>query len=203
MSGGVGQQNVSSRPRAGRPRDSSVEQRLLQAARQELTDRGVAGFSMRSVAKRAGVARSSLLLRWTEAETLIIDAIDSLVLPDVPDLPGILREDLEVLLGVVAEQMGTETMDLQMRVMADAKAYPGLLSRYQERLLHPTAQRIDEVLRAAIDRGELPRDVDRALLADSLVGVVYIRTMASAGRTPPGPDARRMLIDRILRTFTH
>jgi AcrR family transcriptional regulator len=200
MSGAVRQQGISSRSRAGRPRDSSVEQRLLQAAREELSDRGVAGFSMRSVAKRAGVARSSLLLRWTEAETLIVDAIDSIVLPEVPDLPGNLREDLAVLLGVVAEQMGTETMDLQMRVMADAKANPGLLARYQERLLHPTARRFDEVLLAAVDRGELPADVDRALLADSLVGVVYIRTMASVERKPPGSEARRILIDRILRT---
>lgn len=155
---------------------------------------------MRNVAKRAGVARSSLLLRWADAETLIVDAIDSIVLPELPCLPGVLREDLEVLLGVVADQMGTETMDLQMRVMADAKANPGLLARYQERLLQPTARRFDEILLSAVDRGELPAEVDRALLADSLIGVVYIRTMASAERTPPGPAARRTLIDRILRT---
>lgn len=201
MSEGTKCTSAPSRSGPGRPRDSSVEERVLRAAREELADRGVAGFSMRSVAQRAGVARSSLLLRWTEAETLIVDAIDALVLPDVPDLPGTLLEDLDLLLGVVAEQMATETMDLQMRVMADAKSNPGLLARFQERLLYPTARRFDEVLLAAIARGELPADVDRALLADSLVGVVYIRTMASSERKPPGPRARRILIDRLLKSF--
>ncbi|WP_458683502.1 TetR/AcrR family transcriptional regulator [Prescottella equi] len=180
-----------------------MEERLLRAARDELTDRGVAGFSMRAVAKRAGVARSSLLLRWTEAETLIVDAIDSIVLPEIPDLPGTLEGDLGVLMGVIADQMGAETMDLQMRVMADATSNPGLLSRFQRRLLHPTARRFTEVLQAAVDRGELAPDVDRALLADSLVGLVYIRTMASPDRIPPGPEARRVLIDRMLRMVQH
>nr|WP_271209543.1 TetR/AcrR family transcriptional regulator [Rhodococcus wratislaviensis]GLK34142.1 putative transcriptional regulator, TetR family protein [Rhodococcus wratislaviensis] len=199
MTGEAGTREAVVHPRVGRPRDSSLEERLLRAAREELTDRGVAGFSMRSVAKRAGVARSSLLLRWTEAEALIVDAIDAIVLPEIPELPGTLRGDLLVLLGAIADQMGTEAMDLQMRVMADASSNPGLLARFQERLLHPTARRFTEVLQAAVDRGELAADVDRALLADSLVGVVYIRTMASPKRRPPGAQARRTLIDRMLR----
>lgn len=188
--------------RVGRPRHPEVEERVLRAAREELSDRGVSGFSIRSVAHRAGVARSSLLLRWPEADGLIIDALDSVSIPELPDLPGTLVGDLEVVLDVVADQMGSEAMDLQMRVLADAQAHPGLLARYQERLLHPAAKRLDAVLRAAVDRGELSQDVDRPLLADCLVGVVYIRTMASADREPPGPRSRRLLIERILQSVS-
>ena len=189
------------RGRAGRPRDPSVERRLLDAARQELAERGVGGFSMRSVAQRAGVARSSLLLRWPDQDSLIIDAIDSLRLQEVPDLPGALREDLAVILSIVAEQMGPDRMDLLMRVMADARDSPGLLAKYQDRLLTPVARLIDDVLHAAIDRGELPADVDRRLLADALVGIVYIRTMASPDRQPPGDQARRSVVNRLLQHF--
>lgn len=203
MTGDAGRPEADAHSRAGRPRDVLVEERLLRAARDELTDRGVAGFSMRSVAKRAGVARASLQLRWTDAETLIVDAIDSIALPDIPDLPGTLKGDLVVLIGVLADQMGTETMDLQMRVMADASSNPGLLTRFQQRLLHPTARRFAEVLQTAADRGELSPSVDRSLLADSPVGLVYIRTMASPDRTPPGPRSRRMLIDRMLQMVQH
>lgn len=193
--------DAGSTARVGRPRDPSVERRLLDAARQELSERGVAGFSVRSVAQRAGVARSSLLLRWPEQDSLILDAIDSLRLQDVPEMPGLLREDLALLLSLVAEQMGPERMDLLMRVMADARQSPGLLAKYQERLLIPVAALFDEVLEAAVERGELDEDVDRRLLADALVGIVYIRTMASSDRQPPSDRARRSMIARVLQLY--
>lgn len=201
MSGEMPTKGAPSRGRAGRPRDPSVEKKLLEAARSELAERGVVGFSMRGVAERSGVARSSLLLRWPDQDALILDAIDSLRLDVVPQLKGDLRDDLALLLGVVAEQMGPERMDLLMRVMGDARKSPGLLTKYQERLLSPVARLFDEVLRDAEARGELPEGVDRRLLADGLLGIIYIRTMASPDRQPPGEAARRSVIERLIRQF--
>ncbi|WP_372347917.1 hypothetical protein [Streptomyces sp. KL116D] len=78
---------------------------MLQAARDELAER-VAAFSMRGVAQRAGVSRPSLLLRWHDADTLIVDALDSLELPELPSLPGVLEQDLFVVADMIAEQLG-------------------------------------------------------------------------------------------------
>ncbi|MXP23471.1 TetR family transcriptional regulator [Gordonia sp. HNM0687] len=186
----------------GRPRDPHVNDRLLEAARNELAERGVAAFSMRRVAERAGVSRPSLLLRWPDADSLIVDALDSLALPDLPNLPGRLEDDLIVLVDLVAEQFGSAMLDLQMRMVTEARAHPGLLERFQERVIKPTAARFDEVLSAAIDRGELSPATDRALLADGIIGVLLIRTSASKDRRPPGPEARRRLVRKIIRSVT-
>ncbi|WP_372349727.1 TetR/AcrR family transcriptional regulator [Streptomyces sp. KL116D] len=100
-----------------------MDERVLQAARDELAER-VAAFSMRGVAQRAGVSRPSLLLRWHDADTLIVDALDSLELPELPSLPGVLEQDLFVVADMIAEQLGSSVYDLQMRIFTDARDHP-------------------------------------------------------------------------------
>jgi AcrR family transcriptional regulator len=56
----------------GRPRDPTVEARVFDASRAELSERGFEAYSMRSVARRADVSRPSLLLCWPDRDSLIL-----------------------------------------------------------------------------------------------------------------------------------
>ncbi|MGW4716639.1 helix-turn-helix domain-containing protein [Nocardia sp. NPDC004260] len=67
---------------AGRPRDESVEQRVLATVREMLVEVGWDGLSVRAVAARAGVGRASIGRRWRSKAELVLHA----VLGETPDL---------------------------------------------------------------------------------------------------------------------
>src|SRR5689334_6926881 len=63
------------RAAAGRPRDSSIDERVLAATRELLVELGWDGLSIRLVAAQAGVSRSSLNRRWPSKAELVLHAI--------------------------------------------------------------------------------------------------------------------------------
>ncbi|WP_067862654.1 TetR/AcrR family transcriptional regulator [Nocardia shimofusensis] len=67
---------------AGRPRDQTIEQRVLPAVRALLIETGYDDLSVRAVAGRAGVGRASIQRRWASKPELVLHA----VLGEVPDL---------------------------------------------------------------------------------------------------------------------
>lgn len=67
---------------AGRPRDASIDERALTVARELLVELGWDGLSMRLIAARSGVSRSSLDRRWPSKAELVLHAI----LGATPDL---------------------------------------------------------------------------------------------------------------------
>src|SRR5215472_14057081 len=78
----------------GRPRDPGVDRRIAQAALDVFGEAGWAGFAMETVARRAGVGKASVYLRWSSKEALLTDAI-RMRMSRVTDFDtGTLRGDL-------------------------------------------------------------------------------------------------------------
>jgi AcrR family transcriptional regulator len=67
---------------AGRPRDRSIDERVFTVTRELLVEVGWDELSMRQIATRAGVGRSSINRRWPSKSELVFHAI----LGDTPDL---------------------------------------------------------------------------------------------------------------------
>lgn len=59
----------------GRPRDASIDERVLSVTRELLVEVGWDDLSVRLVAVRAGVGRSSLNRRWSSKAELVLHAI--------------------------------------------------------------------------------------------------------------------------------
>lgn len=62
------------RPR-GRPRDPSVDGRVLSAAREVVALVGVRAASMSAIADRAGVGKPTIYLRWPNLGALVLAAV--------------------------------------------------------------------------------------------------------------------------------
>lgn len=75
---------------SGRPRDTSIAERVLSVTRDLLVEVGWDGLSMRLVAARTGVERSSLNRRWSSKAELVLHAI----LGETPDLAPFSGTDL-------------------------------------------------------------------------------------------------------------
>jgi AcrR family transcriptional regulator len=81
----------------GRPRDPEVDERITRAAAEVFGAEGWARFSVDAVARRAGVGKASIYLRWPNKEALLV-AVFASRLSGVRDIDtGSLRDDLVAL----------------------------------------------------------------------------------------------------------
>lgn len=71
----------------GRPRDASIDERVLAITRELLVEVGWDDLSVRLVAARAGVGRSSLNRRWSSKAELVLHAIFGAA-PDMSPFEG-------------------------------------------------------------------------------------------------------------------
>ncbi|HEX3335595.1 MAG TPA: TetR-like C-terminal domain-containing protein, partial [Jatrophihabitans sp.] len=62
---------------------------------------------------------------------------------------------------------------------ADLIGDPALAAQFREQILRPRRSRVIAILRNAVDRGELPANVDIDLLMDVYVGAVLYRVVVS------------------------
>lgn len=166
----------------GRPRDPGVDRRIARAALDLFADAGWAGFSMEAVARRAGVGKASLYLRWNSKEALLADAVTWLARVADADT-GTLRGDLIELATQMLDIYAGDTSRASLRLELEAAAIPGVAEHYaqirQARVLAARA-----IVRRGIDRGELAPDTSVTLLLDTLIGGAMMHAMVT-------PDDRR------------
>jgi AcrR family transcriptional regulator len=184
----------------GRQRDPSVERRVAEAAKQELAEKGFEAFSVRSVARRSGVSRPSLLLRWPDKDSLIIETLASISEWPTTDPAGGLRDELATLVQGMVDLLDPTTMAIQLRLIADASGHPKLFAAFQHKVMSSAGHQLDGVLERAIARGELAEGIDCRWAADALVGVVLLRTIASPALRPLSAAAQSRLIDSMIST---
>lgn len=181
---------------AGRPRDASAEQKILDATLELLSEVGFAGLTVDGVAARAGVGRATIYRRWQSKGALVLAASQCLI-GDVagPDT-GTLRGDLLALTsGLVDHLRRTPGGCLLPTLAAEARSNPELAalvaSFADERRAHVRA-----VLRRARDRGELHAGTDLDVLIDVIVGPAFYRLMISGG--PPTAARMVKVVDMVL-----
>lgn len=181
------QAGVARRP--GRPRDPAVEARVLAAALRLYAEAGWSGFSFDAVARRAGVGKAPIYLRWPSKEDLLLDAFgaqtDALTIRDTGDL----RADLiDYTCRLVQEKAGPEGWAF-LRIHLEATVTPQLHARFSQRIVEPHVAGASRLLHRAVERGDLPAGASPSLLLDSIYGAVIIRMIL----TPP--DQRSRLAD--------
>ncbi len=183
-----------------------MDRRIAQAALDLFADAGWAGFAMEAVARRAGVGKASLYLRWSSKEALLTDAV-TWRMGRVADVDtGTLRSDLVGLATQVLEIYAGDTSRVALRLGLEADAIPGVAGHYQA-MCRAQALAARAIVHRGIDRGEIAAGTSAALLLDTLVGGAMMHAMS----TPPGRHAdlarhiaahAGRLVDFLLRAVT-
>ena len=62
-------------PSPGRPRDPSIDERVVAATRELLAELGWDAMSVRGIAERSGVSRAAIHRRWPSKAHLVLDAV--------------------------------------------------------------------------------------------------------------------------------
>jgi AcrR family transcriptional regulator len=174
---------------AGRPRDPSIDDAVLDATLRRLALDGFAGLSIASVASDAGTSRPAVYRRWPDKESLVVDAIARLAEAEPPDTGGGLFEDLVAELEHFRHCI-TEAAALPLAgLMLGDDVSEALRAKYHDLVVAPRRSRIQACLERAIDDGSLDADADIAIAGTFLTGSWY--ALAVAGTTPPKDWARR------------
>ena len=186
-----------SRPR-GRPRLSSIDDRILAATRAALARGGYAAVSMEDVARAAGVAKQSLYRRWPRKPLLVFDAtfltVEAVIarLPDTGSFAGDVAEfarDMDSLFGRAA------TQDIGRGLLADSLADPMTLEMLRERFIRPHVTTLGVLVERARARGEIAEDLSTEAVAD-LLFVAPLGHFLIVGRTGSLAEQLTRLVTR-------
>ena len=165
----------------GRPRDARADGAIIEATLQTLATTGFTGLSMEAVAARAKVGKATLYRRWSTKDTLVADALATLVETAEPVDTGSLRDDLVAWLNTVRRHtFQTLSGRIMPRLLAEKDSHPELFETYRHQVIEPFRQQAAKVLGRGIASGELPVDLDVDLVTDMLVGPVSYRQSISS-----------------------
>ncbi len=168
----------------GRPRDPEVDRRITQAALDVFGDAGWAGFAMEPVARRAGIGKATLYLRWSDKRALLADALTA-GLPRISDVDtGTLHGDLVELAAQLVALYAGPCGRAALRLHLEAASITGIAEHYEQiRTAQIGAAR--DIIRRGISREELPGGTSVTLLLDTLAGGAMMHALT----TPPGARA--------------
>ena len=187
------------RPR-GRPRNTAVDETILDAAIGLLVEVGFEGFSMDEVASRAGVGKATIYRRWPNREGLVIHALARRTDPfaEVPD--GTARDRLVAVLRNVLAHAQSPVGRLLPCMVGATVSNPLLAEHYRTQIIDPRRARVTEILADGIGAGELRGDLDIALMVDLVVGPLVYRLMFD--RDSMLPEWCEGLVDAVLAGLT-
>jgi AcrR family transcriptional regulator len=179
------------KPHKGRPRDFSIDARVLEATRELLVEKGFDATNVHSIAERSGEHASAIYRRWPSR----VEIIEEAVFPGLSSVTvrptGDLRRDLRRFIRAYLLAFGAP---------AARSAMPGLLASYQttgrsgapEAWLTVSARpQFLDILLAAPD-GTVDASVDPDDVFDILLGAILAKTLV------PTVVARRRPIERLV-----
>lgn len=175
---------VASRP--GRRRDPSLEPRVVAAALAVYAEAGWSGFSFDAVARRAGVGKAPLYLRWAGKEELLLAAFGAHTTAITITDSGNLRDDLaEYTCRLIDSKAGPDGWAF-LRLHLEATVIPALHASFSSQIANPHVEGARALLDRALERGDLQPGSPTDLMLDSLYGAVLIKIILS----PPGERER-------------
>jgi AcrR family transcriptional regulator len=186
-------------PGRGRPRDRTLDARILEQVLALLGSHGYAGLTLDELAARSGVAKTTILRRWPSKAAVAAAGVERLALQsvDVPD-SGTLERDLHALLHGAAETFVRGNGQFVPRLLREA-GHHAEITDLLFTVIHTRRQAYRRALAQAIARGELAPSVDQDLLIDLLIGPIWTRLLIT--RDPITAAYVDSIVETVLTAF--
>lgn len=164
-----------SRPPTGDQRAERSRRAVLTTALELLETSGVGGFSVDEVARRSGVAKTTIYRHWSTREKLVLDACSRLgAEQETPDT-GALLGDLHAYLTTVAELLQGANWSTVLPSIVDAAERDSEFATVHSDIQRGHAAPVRQIVQRAIVRDELPDDTDPSVIAAVLLGPLFYR----------------------------
>ena len=173
----------------GRPRRAATDAAIIRAAVELVTEAGVEGATLTAVARRAGVARATVYLRWPTRSALIGAAARAAVGGQPLPLTDDLTDDIRIGAGFIQRIFENPTFPALLPEIVRA-----VLARPPEIAFDSVAPRRKDLARLyrehAVAQGFDP-DVDPNLAFDLILGTAIAHLLAN-GRAMSAAEAEAL-----------
>jgi AcrR family transcriptional regulator len=178
------------------PRIERSRRVILEAALDELGLVGYGALTIESVASRAGVGKSTIYRHWPGKLALVEDAFRTLKAQALIPEAGTVRERVVAFLHQVAVLVEESTYSACMPALIDAAERDPQVRAFHCEFSSERRATLVDVLRDAVESGELDSEADPELLADALIGPIVLRRLMFF--EPFDPKDVPRLVDQIL-----
>ena len=160
----------------GRPRSEQARQAIFRSTLKLLQRSSFSGLTIEAIAADANVGKATVYRWWPNKGALVVDAFASSAEPELhfPNTGSVYRDmslQMAQFLGVLRSPRGR----IVAALLAGGQSDPELLTAFRERFLRPRREEAYKTLRRAIERGELPENLDLDVVLDTLYGAIYMR----------------------------
>jgi AcrR family transcriptional regulator len=167
-----------------RKRGAALEEAILAAAYDELSEVGYTSFTVEAVAARARTGKASIYRRWPTKQELVLDTLCArlptpeqcgldLQLDDSVTTSDALHEVARAISNVLRSPAG----DAMRTIKCEATADPELARAIDDRFQAPRRKAMLDLLRRGVARGEVRPDAVSPLVADVLPAVLAHRVL--------------------------
>src|SRR5579862_4894117 len=148
---------------------------VLMVTAELLTETGLGGVSVDEVARRSGVAKTTIYRHWPTRSDLLMEACSQLgTEQEVPDT-GSVEGDISALLTNLAELLRTARWASVVPSVIDAAERDADIAAIHSRLQRGHARPFQKVITRAKRNGEISRNVDSAAMIAALIGPLFYR----------------------------
>ena len=178
--------------RRGRPRSDSTSRRILDAARELLTEGSYADFRMEHVAARAGVGKAAIYRRWSSKQALAQEVLVELAAPHIAvEDSGDTRAELRLcVMHALHAVRDTPFGQVIRTLLSQIAVNPAIGDPFRATVVEARRGEITKVVERGVARGDLRPDSDATIATELLVGPVYFRLMF-------GGDLSDVFADRV------
>lgn len=186
--------------RQGRPRSGQVHRKILDAARDLLSEGGFSDLRLEHVAARAGVGKATIYRRWGSKEALAQELLAELAAPHiaVAESDDTRTELLAAVVNPMRAVTDTPFGPVIRALLSQIAVNPTLGDPFRATVVQARRNEIARVIARGIARGDLHPDADPEIATELLVGPVYFRLMFGGALTMAFANR---VVDCVLRGY--
>jgi AcrR family transcriptional regulator len=148
---------------------------VLTTALELLSESGVIGFTVDEVARRSGVAKTTIYRHWPSREALVLEAASRISAEvEVPDT-GSLAGDVTAILTNLGHLLGAARWSSVVPSIVDVAERDPEFAAIHGKIQRGHAAPLREVLERAAGRGEIGATADPSHMISALIGPLYYR----------------------------
>lgn len=178
------------------PRVARTRRVVLSATADLLATAGFERLTIEGVAKRSGVAKSTIYRNWASRAELLVEAFErlaeSFVIPDT----GSLVADLEAVCHALTGGLADEPWGRALPSLVGAAAHDPELAKLLGVFARRRLAGFEDIFTRAIHRGELHRATDAAAATEDVVAPLVFRALVTR-QTVAADDVRALCARRL------
>lgn len=183
-----------------RPLSNEARTKTLSTALAVLQDLGVEGFTVDEVARRSGVAKSTIYRHFSSTSELMLSAFGCLIVPLPTPNTGSLRGDLLAFLDSHRDFMTDESIPRTFLGLLNRSANDADFAEVHNAFVEEQRKPIKTMIQLAQGRGEVHPDLDLDIAMDVVEGPFMLRKIMRF--TPIDEASAIVLIDLAVAALT-